>query len=243
MTSKLWLKPEWPAPANVHAATTCRSGGFSQGCYASLNLARHVGDDATAVSQNRALLSKLLGLPAEPSWLSQIHSAIAVEASHNMPLMEADASYTAQTGVVCVVMTADCLPVLLCSQDGAEIAAIHAGWRGLLDGIIDNTVKAMQKRDMMAWLGPAIGPNCFEVGDEVRAAFVARSREFQPGFAEGRKGKWLADIYRLARINLAQCGITRVYGGDFCTVTEKDKFFSFRRDKTTGRMATLIWRD
>jgi polyphenol oxidase len=243
MNSNHWLKPAWPAPVNVHAATTLRTGGVSQGDFASFNLAMHVGDDPAAVTQNRRLLRDHLDLPAEPVWLNQIHSNIAVEAVAGMPLTQADASYTAQPGVVCVVMTADCLPLLVCSQDGKEIAAIHAGWRGLLDGVIDNTVAAFREQALMVWLGPAIGPEQFEVGEEVRAAFVARSSDYASGFKPINQHKWLANIYRLARINLAKLNISEVYGGGFCSVTDRERFFSFRRDKNTGRMATLIWRD
>ena len=243
MNGKHWLKPDWPVPANVHAAATFRTGGFSQNFYASFNLAQHVGDEPAAVAKNRLLLREALDLPSEPAWLSQIHSSIAVEAFPGMPLIEADASYSAHPGIVCVVMTADCLPVLLCSSDGMEIAAIHAGWRGLLAGIIDNTVFAMQTRKLYAWFGPAIGPGCFEVGGEVRSAFVARSQDFESCFIQCSENKWLADIYQLARFNLAQLGITQTYGGGFCTFTDQEKFYSYRRDKNTGRMATLIWRD
>jgi YfiH family protein len=154
----------------------------------------------------------------------------------------ADASFTDQAGIVCVVLTADCLPVLVCSQDGQKIAAIHAGWRGLLAGIISNTIAAMQTSDVLVWLGPAIGPDCFEVGTEVREGFVEKSCAFASAFSAAKEGKWLADIYQLARIELANIGITRIYGGGFCTVTESNRFFSYRRDHVTGRMATLIWR-
>lgn len=243
MNGKHWLKPDWPAPANVHAATTLRTGGRSRGNYASLNLALHVGDEESSVVQNRCLIKEMLHLPSEPAWLNQVHSNLAVEAVPDMPLTQADASYTAQSGVVCAVMTADCLPLLICSKDGKDIAAIHAGWRGLLDGVIDNTVTALRSTKLMAWLGPAIGPGQFEVGDEVRIAFVAKSPDYAAGFKRHGNGKWLADIYQLARINLAKFGITQTYGSNFCTYTDKERFYSYRRDKVTGRMAALIWRD
>lgn len=238
-----YLIPDWPAPANVHAATTLRSGGFSQGAYASLNLATHVGDDAGLVLQNRQLIKTLLALPSEPVWLEQIHSNYAVDANSVKPPVQADASYSNQANTVCVVMTADCLPLLVCDTEGQQVAAIHAGWRGLLDGVIAKTIKAMRNADFLVWLGPAIGPACFEVGTEVRDAFVAKSIQFSPGFSAQANGKWLADIYQLARIELATLGIANVYGGDFCTVTESGRFYSYRRDQQTGRMATLIWRD
>lgn len=241
--SKHWLVPDWPAPASVHAATTLRTGGVSYGAYSSLNPALHVGDNADLVRQNRQLLKERLALPEEPIWLEQIHSNRVVYAVKTECPPQADASYTDKSQVVCAVMTADCLPLLICSADGRKIAAIHAGWRGLLAGIIRNTVAAMQQQDLLVWLGPAIGPACFEVGAEVRAAFVAKSAAFTEAFKPQQPGKWLADIYQLARIELAALAITAVYGGHFCTVTEQDRFYSYRRDQQTGRMATLIWRE
>jgi YfiH family protein len=241
---KHWLTPDWPAPANVHAATTLRTGGVSCGAYASLNPAMHVGDDADLVKQNRRIIKKLLGLPGDPVWLEQIHSNRAVPAIATEPLQQADASYTAESGVVCAVLTADCLPLLVCAADGSKVAAIHAGWRGLLAGVIGNTLAAMQSSDPLVWLGPAIGPDCFEIGAEVRNAFLEKSTAFVTAFKQQNNGnKWLADIYQLARIDLAMLGIDKVYGGGFCTVTEQERFYSYRRNKQTGRMATLIWRE
>jgi len=238
-----WLTPDWPAPANVRAATTLRTGGVSQGVYGSLNPAMHVGDNAGLVNQNRRAIREMLGLPSEPVWLDQIHSNRAVKAVITGSPQQADASHTSESGVVCAVMTADCLPLLVCSRDGAQVAAIHAGWRGLLAGVIGNTVAAMQVKDLLVWLGPAIGPGSFEVGAEVRAAFLEKSAAFSSAFKEQNSGKWLADIYQLARVDLAGLGIDKVYGGNFCTVTEHERFYSYRRDKETGRMATLIWRE
>ncbi len=266
---KYWLTPDWPAPANVHAATMLRTGGVSCGAYASLNPAMHVGDDADRILQNRQIIKECLGLPDEPVWLDQIHSNRAVQAITTEPLQQADASYTAESGVVCAVLTADCLPLMVCAADGSQVAAIHAGWRGLLAGVIGNTITAMQipldppfakggagqldlnpplckrgvRGDFLVWLGPAIGPDCFEVGAEVRDAFLEKSAAFITAFKEQQSGKWLADIYQLARIDLAMLGIDKVYGGGFCTVTEHERFYSYRRDKQTGRMATLIWRE
>jgi hypothetical protein len=240
---KHWLTPDWPAPANIHAATTLRTGGVSCGAYASLNPAMHVGDDAELVKQNRRLIKELLVLPSDPVWLEQIHSNRAVLAVTTESLQQADASYTAESGLVCVVMTADCLPLLVCAANGSEVAAIHAGWRGLLAGVVGNTLTAMQNSDFLVWLGPAIGPDCFEVGAEVRDAFLEKSVAFITAFKQQNNGKWLADIYQLARIDLAMLGIDKVYGGGFCTVTEYERFYSYRRDKQTGRMATLIWRE
>jgi polyphenol oxidase len=243
MSNKHWLQPDWPAPANVHAATTLRTGGVSLGEFASLNPATHVGDNPDKVRQNRQIITTMLDLPSEPVWLNQTHSNHAVKADITNSPPQADASYTDQPSIVCVVMTADCLPLLVCSADGGEIAAIHAGWRGLLDGIIDNTIAALQNNDVLVWLGPAIGPECFEVGDEVHTAYVAKSAEYAYAFKQRSQDKWLADIYQLARINLAFLGVDKIYGGGFCTVTEHERFYSYRRDKVTGRMATLIWRD
>ncbi len=251
--NKYWLEPDWPAPANIHAATTLRTGGVSQGAYSSLNPATHVSDDSGRVRQNRQIISEMLELPTEPIWLDQVHSSRAVKAA-NPPypplqkggrgdLQQADASYTNEAGVVCAVMTADCLPLLVCSADGAHVAAVHAGWRGLLAGVISNTIDAMQTQDLLVWLGPAIGPDCFEVGAEVRDAFLEKSAAFNEAFKAQSNDKWLADIYQLARIELAALDITNVYGGTHCTVTEHERFYSYRRDTQTGRMATLIWRE
>lgn len=238
-----WLQPEWPAPSNIHAATTLRTGGHSLEPYRSLNPAGHVGDDPVLVRQNRQTIRKMLNLPSEPVWLNQTHSTIAIKAETGLITPQADAVFTDQPEVVCTVMTADCLPLLVCSSDGAEIAAIHAGWRGLLDGIIENTVVALRNKDLLVWLGPAIGPEKFEVGSEVRAAFLSKSHDYSSAFNKYADEKWLADIYTLAKIELAKLGLEKIYGGNFCTVSDEERFFSFRRDKVTGRMATLIWRD
>ncbi len=237
-----WIKPDWPAADQIHAAVTLRTGGFSQGAYQSLNPALHVNDDAEKVYQNRQKLIQMLKLPAEPAWLQQIHSnrVISLDAEHR--LQQADASYTDQPGRVCTVLTADCLPLLLCSQDGLEIAAIHAGWRGLLAGIISNTVQLFKSKAIIAWLGPAIGPDCFEVGPEVETAFTEKSIHFHSAFKPTAYNKFLADIYQLARIELSMLDIQQIYGGNFCTVSDKQRFYSYRRDGETGRMATLIWR-
>ncbi len=240
--NKHWLTPDWPAPANIHAATTLRTGGVSRGAYASFNLATHVGDDLDCVSENRLRLKDGLALPAEPVWLEQTHSNLVINAGQTTTLQQADASYSNVAGVVCAVLTADCLPVLICSTDGKTCAAIHAGWKGLLAGIISNTVATLSTTEVLVWLGPAIGAACFEVGLDVREAFVAKSAAFSSAFTQTNNNKYLADIYQLARIELAALGINAVYGGDFCTVTEQERFYSYRRDTQTGRMATLIWR-
>ncbi len=236
-----WLPADWPAPANVHALVTLRSGGVSETCYSSLNPALHVGDEASAVLANRRKISDMLQLPSEPVWLEQVHGCRVVEAKTGMPALQADAGFTRQAGVVCAVMSADCLPLLLCNPQGSCIAAVHGGWRGLLAGVVENTVQAMGERQLLAWLGPAIGPSCFEVGQEVRSAFVKKALDFAPAFHARKNGRWLADIYHIARIILGQLQIDAVYGGDYCTFSDPRRFYSYRRDGRTGRMAALIW--
>lgn len=238
-----WIEADWPAPSTVHAVTTLRTGGVSTGPYRSLNPAGHVGDNPDDVAENRRLIQRMLNLPAQPVWLQQVHGNVAVDAGRCDDRVQADASYSKEPDVVCAVLTADCLPLLFCNPEGTKIAAVHAGWRGLLAGVIEQTLTALQQPDLLVWLGPAIGPTCFEVGDEVRQAFVNKSVDFAAGFRQCAEQKWLADIYQLARIILAQQGIERSYGGGFCTVTDQERFFSYRRDGETGRMATLIWRD
>ncbi len=238
-----WIKPDWPAAENIHAAVTLRTGGSSLGAFQSLNSALHVNDNPETVRQNRKIISQTLKLPSEPVWLEQIHSNRAIKADQCTQIEKADASYTDQAGVVCTVMTADCLPILLAHSNGAEIAAIHAGWRGLLAGIISNAAAMFSNSPPIAWLGPAIGPDCFEVGGEVKSSFASKSAEFNTAFKQKKENAYLADIYQLAAIELAKSGISEIYGGGFCTVTDKQRFYSYRRDGETGRMATLIWRD
>jgi hypothetical protein len=235
------ISPEWPAPANVRALQTTRNGGVSVAPYASFNLGSHVGDNPLAVSRNRMLLAPLL--PSEPVWLNQVHGLGVADAGHAGCLPEADASVSKHPGAVCVVMTADCLPVLLCDDKGSVVGAAHAGWRGLCDGVIESTVSAMNvpASTLMAWLGPAIGPGEFEVGDEVRAAFVAKQPQAAAAFMACNNGKWLADICQLARLRLNDLGISRIYGGGLCTYREAERFYSYRRDGVTGRMGTFIW--
>lgn len=239
-----WIIPDWPAPSWVKAASTTRAGGVSVGAYASLNLAGHVADDPRAVDENRRRLRERLKLPAEPVWLAQVHGRGIVDASAAMPGAEGDGAVSRMPGKVCAVMTADCLPVLLCDRAGTCVAAAHAGWRGLADGVIEAAVSAMQvpENSLIAWLGPAIGPQAFEVGAEVRAAFVAHdpvaAEAFQP-----HGERWHCDLYRLAHQRLAAHGITEVYGGDLCTYSDPARFYSYRRDGATGRMATVIWMD
>ncbi|MCG8992080.1 peptidoglycan editing factor PgeF [Laribacter hongkongensis] len=237
------LTAGWPAPARIRTLVTTRDGGVSLAPYASLNLGQHVGDDPAAVAENRARLRACL--PAEPFWLNQVHGIGVQEACADAPDVppDADAGFTRQPGVVCAVMTADCLPVLLTDRSGSVVAAAHAGWRGLCNGIIEATIvrMAVPANDILAWLGPAIGPDAFEVGPEVRTAFMAHDPTAASAFAAIPDGKYLADIYLLARQRLNACGVTEVHGGDACTVTERERYFSYRRDGRTGRMASLIW--
>lgn len=236
--------PDWPAPAGVGCLVTTRCGGVSRGAFASLNLGDHVGDDPTAVAANRDILRRQVA--GQPAWLNQVHGTRVVDAAEFVGVAippEADASFARRPGAACVVMTADCLPVLFSNTAGTVVAAAHAGWRGLQAGVLETTVAAMGVPgcDVMAWLGPAIGPRAFEVGSDVRDAFMADAPEAVEAFKPAAQGKWLADIYLLARQRLSRQGVTRMFGGDFCTVTEKERFFSYRRDGQTGRMASLIW--
>ncbi len=236
-----WIIADWPAPAHIHAYTTLRTGGISQGEYSSLNAANHVQDNLQHVLTNRLRIKTMLKLPAEPVWLQQIHSVHAVCADQVITCPEADASYTTKKNTVCCILTADCLPILLCDQRGSMIAAIHGGWRGLLNGIIENTLAKISAREVIAWLGPAIGVHCFQVGSEVHNAFIKQSVQFSCAFKQQISGKYLANIYQIAQIILNNNGVQHIYGGDFCTLTDKQRFFSYRRDGQTGRMATLIW--
>ncbi len=240
-----WLMPEWPAPTWVHACTTTRGGGISEGSFASLNLAEHVGDDVACVTENRRRLLEALHLPAMPLWLQQVHGTVVVDAATVKADCEADAGFAMRPGIVCAVLTADCLPLLLCDGGGTRVAAVHAGWRGLFAGVVENGVRAMQRpgSQLLAWLGPAIGPKAFEVGEEVRDAFIAEDPQAASAFAPSPGGRWLADIYLLARQRLARVQVTAVYGGHWCTVSDAARFYSYRRDGVTGRMASLIWLD
>jgi len=244
-SSESWIVPDWPAPLNVRSLLTTRQGGVSRAPYASLNLGSHVGDDGAAVAANRARLAPALAGAGEPYWLEQVHGTRVVDAAPGVANARADASFSRVIGVVCVVMTADCLPVLFCDDAGGVVAAAHAGWRGLLAGVLEETVSAMAAPPgrLLAYLGPAIGPRAFEVGDEVRTAFVAEDVVMGAAFRPMSPGKWLADLYLLARLRLARLGVHRVFGGDFCTLSEVDRFFSYRRDGQTGRMASMIWID
>jgi len=237
-----WIEPDWPASPRIRALTTTRLGGYSLPPFDGLNLGDHVGDDPSAVLRNRALIGEVLGLPTEPLWLSQVHGCAVAEVASSVPRCEADASVALAPGRVCAVLTADCLPVLFCDRAGTRVAAAHAGWRGLAAGVLEHAVQRLRVPgdQILAWLGPAIGPDAFEVGRDVVDAFTSDD----PGASEAFRpsgDRWLADIYRLARRRLAALGVGFVGGGDSCTVTDVARFFSYRRDGATGRMASLIW--
>lgn len=239
-----WIVPDWPAPANVRALITTRAGGASSGAYASLNLGGHVGDDARAVAANRDALRRLL--PAEPVWLRQVHGARVVEAVPGSAGEEADAAVAREPGRVCAVLTADCLPVLLADEAGTVVAIAHAGWRGLAAGVIENVVRALgaggvAPGSLIAYLGPAIGGGAYEVGSDVFETFVAADAGAATAFAPQDGGKFLADLNMLARQRLARLGVRRVHGGTLCTHSDATRFYSYRRDGTTGRMASLVW--
>jgi YfiH family protein len=237
------IRPDWPAPPGVHALTTLRGGGCSRGAYAGFNLAMHVDDDSAAVSRNRQLLRQRLQLSSEPVWLSQVHGRCLLRADKAGDNAEADGSWCMVTGTVCAVLTADCLPLLFCDRAGSRVAAIHAGWRGLHRGIISAAVETLSvpARDLLVWLGPAIGADAFEVGADVFESFMQQNPANAAAFRSRDATHWLCDIYALARIELNVLGVEAVYGGDFCTYSDPDRFYSFRRDGVTGRMASLIW--
>ncbi|MBB6094933.1 hypothetical protein HNQ60_003820 [Povalibacter uvarum] len=243
MTAPLFIAPDWPAPAHVRAAATLRSGGVSGDEYASLNLAMHVGDDPAAVAENRRRLREALELTAEPAWLNQVHGINVVEARQHKEPTTADASVSTRPDQVCVVMTADCLPVIFCDRDGTRVGAAHAGWRGLVGGVLEETIKALgvPPDRLLAWLGPAIEQPAFEVGSEVREQFVARDPANAAAFEANARERWQADLYALARQELSRLGVTDVHGGGFRVFADEERFFSYRRSSKTGRMATLVW--
>ena len=242
-----WVKPDWPAPANVKAFITTRNGGVSTGPHASFNLGLRADDDPQAVTQNRALLQQ--HLPQAPKWLRQVHGARVVDADALTDSPEADASVARQTHTVCAIMIADCLPVLFTNRAGTRVAAAHAGWRGLAGGVIAQTVQVMKDAgddpaDLLAYIGPGIGPTAFEVGADVYHAFTAHNVQAKAAFVAHTSGKWLADLFTLARQALSNAGIppAQVFGGGLCTFSDPTRFYSYRRDKITGRMAAFIWR-
>ena len=239
------ILPDWQVPANVRALVTTRAGGVSRGAFESLNLGFVAGDERGAVKENRRRLATLL--PGTPHWLRQVHGTRVVDAdtlAPSAPSPQADGAVARKAGSVCAVFVADCMPVLLADDEGHVVGVAHAGWRGLNAGVIEATVAAMgvPADRVRAWLGPAIGPRAYEVGDEVRRAFVARDEQAAAAFSPTRPGHWLLDLYAVARQRLAACGVPRVWGGGRCTHSEPQRFFSHRRDGVTGRMAALIWR-
>lgn len=242
-----WLTPDWPSPAAVRALSTQRAGGVSEGPYASLNLGTHVGDVAEAVEENRRRLRSAAGLPAEPSWLTQVHGAEVrdLDVAGATAGVGADAALTRRPDRVCAILTADCLPVLLAAESGEAVAAVHAGWRGLAGGVIEAAVRALgaPPESLLAWLGPAIGPIHFEIGGEVRDELLRADPGADSAFEPNLRGRFMADLPALARRRLERLGIRRIYGGGACTYQGSDRYFSHRRDGRTGRQATLIWLD
>jgi YfiH family protein len=251
-----WIVPNWPAPSHVKALTTLRTGGVSAKPFDNFNLGDHVGDNPDTVQENRKRLILEGNLPKAPCWISQVHGIEVINlddyaswiAKHPHSVPTADASISFKPRQVSSVLTADCLPLLLCDKRGTQVAAVHAGWRGLAQGVIQATVAKFNcdSADILAWMGPAIGPNAFEVGLDMKEAFTMKGDEAAfkaqgKDNKDNKSPKWTADLYALARIRLQSLGITEIYGGDHCTYTEEDKFFSFRRSNPTGRQATLIW--
>lgn len=245
MSEGLGFRPDWPAPAGVSAFVSYRSGGVSEAPYVSNNLGTHVGDDHEAVMQNRERLCRHLGI-TEPCWLEQVHGTKIVEAGAGSYLSQADGSITRERGQVCVVLSADCLPVLLCDSVGRQVAAVHCGWRGLANGILSQALAKFEcpAPELMAYLGPAIGPQHYEVGQEVYEALYESTGSVSFSRAvESKPGHHMVDLYAVARMQLQTRGLSAIYGGDRCTFAEADAFFSYRRDGVTGRMASLIWLD
>ncbi|MEQ9465439.1 MAG: peptidoglycan editing factor PgeF [Haliea sp.] len=257
MSAPVLIRPDWPAPPAVSALVTTREGGASVGAWQGLNLGDHVGDDPRAVKVNRAMLQRSLPGGTAIQWLQQVHGIDVVHASRGCAVPEADACWTDQSGIACAVLTADCLPVLFCDRSATVVAAAHAGWRGLCAGVLEATVAALpvDPGELLAWLGPAIGPTAFEVGPEVRDVFievalqaatdaavaVSPAVEVEAAFATApRVDHYLLDLYALARIRLGEAGVGAVYGGGLCTLSDPRRFYSYRRDGTTGRMASLI---
>jgi len=237
------VNASWSAPRGVHALTTTRIAGASTGPYRGLNLGDHVGDRDDAVAANRAFLARELALPAEPLWLTQVHGSVVIDAAVARPGARADAAWTDQVGVVCAVLTADCIPLVLATRCGTRVAAVHVGWRGLVAGVVENVLAVLADgADPVAWMGPAISRRGFEVGPEVVAALAGDDREAQRCFAPGTGDRAMADLFGLLRLRLNRAGVAEVAGGDHCTFSDPARFFSYRRDGRSGRMATLIWR-
>jgi YfiH family protein len=242
MSTRLGFAPDWPAPARVSAWVTERAGGASSGSYSELNLATHVGDAPERVAQNRAIVSAGVKLPSEPVWLEQVHGATVLDLDRDA-VAPADGAVTSRAGVVCAVLTADCLPVVFASRDRGRVGVAHAGWRGLLNGVLPAAVRALQTppAEVVAWLGPAISAASYEVGADVRDAYLARDAKASAAFSRNARGRWQADLYALARASLEGAGVKDVHGGGCCTFAESNRFFSHRREAPCGRFATLVW--
>lgn len=243
MIPSQWLVPDWDAPACVRAFVTTRQGGVSEGGYASLNLGASSGDDPRRVAENRLIVRQ--HLPGMPRWMKQVHGIDVVKVdelgTHDVPI--ADAAVVGESGRVAAVLTADCMPLFLCDGGGGKAGVVHAGWRGMVAGVIENAVRAIggAPSEVIAWMGPTIGPTAFEVGPEVREAFLAADRGADAAFTAHTPGKYMADLYALARMRLARAGVTRIHGGGFCTYNDSGRFFSYRREKASGRMGAFIW--
>lgn len=240
-----YIQPAWDAPASIRAYMTTRGHGASVAPYQGFNVAHHVGDNAAAVEKNRQLLMSQLQLPTSPRWLNQVHGVHVVNDQTFQPNIEADACYSEKKGQVCAVMTADCLPILICNRAGTAVAAVHAGWRSLVAGVIENTLSQFSDAsdDLIVWFGAAISQVAFEVGQDVYDAFIQHNAEATTAFSpsQTQQGKWQADLYTLARQRLVAYGVHAIYGGEYCTYNEADKFYSYRRDGVTGRMVSLIF--
>jgi purine-nucleoside/S-methyl-5'-thioadenosine phosphorylase / adenosine deaminase len=242
LENKLWLDADWPAPEHIRAGTTVRTGGYSKAPYNDLNIAQHVGDDPDNVKKNRATLGNYLNLQSEPIWLNQSHSAKIISIDNTPENRDADASFTTKPQQVCVVMTADCVPILLCRKDGAKVAAIHAGWRGICNGIIENSLNTFSEPEtIMAWIGPCISSGYYEVGKDVYNDCLKHSNSLKSTFDQINDNHWHADLGRITKILLENAGVGSIYECKLCTYNRDDLFFSYRRDGNTGRTASMIW--
>ncbi len=242
--SERYIEADWPSPANIKAFVTTRKGGESTDCYSSFNMGLYSGDDAEKVLLNRSLLMNDWSLKQSPQWLKQVHGIQVVSAGLNPQEKEGDACWTSNSGRACVVQSADCLPVLFCDTAGTTVAAAHAGWKGLVDGVLEETIKSMGVKpdELLAWMGPAISQKHFEVGPEVREQFLKADLNAESAFKAGKGDRWYADLYSLARARLQAMGLTKIYGGEYCTVEQEKLFYSYRRDgKHSGRMASVVW--
>lgn len=239
---EMYITPSWQAPVNVKAYVSTRLGGVSEAPYDSLNLGAHVGDDLVKVNENRRLFAELIKMPDSLVWLNQVHGTDVAVLPKDKDIESADAAFTNQEKQVCVVLTADCLPVFFCDEKGEKVAVAHAGWRSLCEGVLEETLKYFDEPEkVLIWLGPAIGPEFFEVGGEVREAFINKQAGATQAFVAKENGKWLGNLYELARLRLTACGVQHIFGGDFCTYQDNERFYSYRRDGKTGRMASVIW--